>query len=203
MIFGDAGTATALEVASNAAPIHFTWGSDGTGWEAIIRRAGGQRHPYSAETSARIERENGNFRAETDISMNGADVFSFTIREVPKLIGRTLELAGWDIASTDAFVFHQANKFMLQHLAKKVKIPIDKLPISLGEFGNTSSASIPITIVRHLPQLRDRSLQTLLVGFGVGLSWSSAALPLGPLVIPAIVEVKSLGIQPSIAASVS
>ncbi len=203
MIFGDAGTATALEFSPEASPIHFTWGSDGTGWEAIIRRAGGQRFPYSPERAARTERENGNFRAETDIAMNGADVFSFTIREVPKLIGRTLQMAGWDIGNTDAFVFHQANKFMLHHLAKKIKIPLDKLPISLGEFGNTSSASIPITIVRHLPQLRDRTLNSLLVGFGVGLSWSSAALKLGPLVIPPLVEVKSPGAQAPSASAVS
>ena len=191
MIFGDAGTATALELSDTAPPIHFTWGTDGTGWEAIIRRAGGQRFPYTQEASVRIERDNGNFRAETDTYMNGPDVFSFTIREVPGLLRRTLEMAGWGIESTDAFVLHQANKYMLHHLAKKVKIPLDKLPISLSEFGNTSSASIPITIVRHLPQLRDHSLNTLLVGFGVGLSWASAATTLGPLVIPPIVEVES------------
>lgn len=203
MIFGDAGTATALELSPDAPPIHFTWGSDGTGWEAIIRRAGGQRFPYSPETAARTERDNGNFRAETDISMNGADVFSFTIREVPKLISRTLEMAGWNIENADAFVFHQANKFMLHHLAKKIKIPLAKLPISLGEFGNTSSASIPITIARHLPQLRNQSLNSLLVGFGVGLSWSSAALKLGPLVIPPIIEVKSATVQEPALSSVS
>ncbi|MCE0483099.1 MAG: ketoacyl-ACP synthase III [Methylacidiphilales bacterium] len=203
MIFGDAGTATALELSPNSSPIHFTWGSDGTGWETIIRRAGGQRFSYTPELATRTERDNGNFRAETDISMNGADVFSFTIREVPKLIVRTLDMAGWDIESTDTFVLHQANKFMLQHLAKKAKIPPGKLPISLAEFGNTSSASIPITIVRHLPELRERSLHSLLIGFGVGLSWASAALELGPLVLPPIIEVKSAttgSYSPSLAA---
>ncbi len=197
MIFGDAGTATALELSPVASPIHFTWGSDGSGWEAIIRRAGGQRNPYSPEMAARTERDNGNFRAETDISMNGPDVFSFTIREVPKLIERTMKLAGLNIDSTDVFVMHQANQFMLHHLAKKVKIPLQKLPLSLSDFGNTSSASIPITIVRHLPQLVDHTLNTLLVGFGVGLSWSSAALKLGPIVIPPIVEVDSAVTTPS------
>jgi 3-oxoacyl-[acyl-carrier-protein] synthase-3 len=191
MIFGDAGTATALDLSAEAPPIHFTWGSDGTGWEAIIRRAGGQRQPYTPELAVRTERDHGNFRAETDTYMCGPDVFSFTLREVPGLLRRTLTMAGWGIEDTDAFVLHQANKFMLHHLAKKTKIPLEKLPISLGEFGNTSSASIPITLVRRLPQLRERSLNTLLVGFGVGLSWASSALKLGPLVLPPLVEVKS------------
>jgi 3-oxoacyl-[acyl-carrier-protein] synthase-3 len=195
MIFGDAGTATALELSPEAAPIHFTWGSDGTGWEAIIRRAGGQRFPYAPELAIRTERDNGNFRAEMDTSMSGPDVFSFSLREVPSLIRRTLEMAGWKIENADTFVLHQANKFMLQHLAKKIKIPLDKLPMSLAEFGNTSSASIPITIVRHLPQLRHQSLNTLLVGFGVGLSWGSVALTLGPLALPSIIEVEPLAIS--------
>jgi 3-oxoacyl-[acyl-carrier-protein] synthase-3 len=189
-IFGDAGTATALESAPNS-EMSFALGTDGSGAQNLVVPAGCFRLPHSEETSRRIERENGNWRSDENLFMNGAEVFAFTLREVPSLIDRILAVAQWERESVDQFVFHQANKFMLDYLAKKMKLPLVKVPYSLAEYGNTSSASIPLTICAHL---RDTLAQAtpqkmILAGFGVGWSWGACATEMGSLVLPPIQEV--------------
>jgi len=127
--------------------------------------------------------------------MNGAEVFGFTLREVPAMTRSVLAAAGWHMDAVDAFVMHQANRFMLQHLAKKMGIPAARLPLSLTHYGNTSSASIPLTICHALAEeLQGRALNLVLGGFGVGLSWAGAAVVCGPMSVtpPCTCEVPAL-----------
>jgi 3-oxoacyl-[acyl-carrier-protein] synthase-3 len=124
--------------------------------------------------------------------MNGGEIFTFTLREVPTLVQNAREDAGWEIEDVDAFVFHQANRFMLQHLAKKMKLPQDRVVVALENFGNTSSASIPLAITHSLAtRLKTESLRLMLVGFGVGYSWGAIALSCGPLILPDLILVPS------------
>ena len=122
--------------------------------------------------------------------MDGAEIFAFTLREVPPLIQAVLQGAGWSIDQVDAFVFHQANQFMLQHLARRLKLPKDRFILAMEEFGNTGSASVPLAMSARLgPRLRSGSLRTILAGFGVGYSWGAVALTCGPMVMPDVLKV--------------
>jgi 3-oxoacyl-[acyl-carrier-protein] synthase-3 len=107
--------------------------------------------------------------------MSGADIFTFTIREVPPMIKDVLDLSGWNREEVEYFVFHQANSFILNHLAKKMGLDFDRILVSLEEFGNTSVASIPVTIVENRDKLSFDG-KIVLCGFGVGFSWASVAL---------------------------
>jgi len=114
--------------------------------------------------------------------MDGLEVFNFTMKEVPKDLNRLLEYSGIDKDNIDYFVFHQANKFMTDLFAKKLKLPLEKLPMSIGEFGNTSSASIPLTIVARLDEEKLKAAEYLMFsGYGAGLSWGTSILGLKKL----------------------
>ncbi len=189
-IFGDAGTATAIESVRDS-QISFALGSDGAGSENLLVPAGCFRLPHNEKTACRSERENGNWRSDENLFRNGAEVFAFTLREVPALIDGILAVAGWERVSVDQFVFHQANKFMLDHLAKKMKLPIEKVPLSIADYGNTSSASIPLTISACLREklTQSQTQKMVLAGFGVGWSWGACAIEMGSLVLPPILEI--------------
>jgi 3-oxoacyl-[acyl-carrier-protein] synthase-3 len=119
--------------------------------------------------------------------MDGAEVFAFTLKQVPPLMKEILSASGWTLDTLDAFVPHQANLFMLQHLGKRMKLPAGKLILDLEEFGNTSSASIPLALSHQLaPRLRQSPLNLILAGFGVGWSWGAVAATCGPMVMPDI-----------------
>ena len=109
-------------------------------------------------------------------------MFNFTLRSVPGLVNQVLSQAGVESGAVDAFLFHQANLFMLNHLAKKLKIPKERFPTNIDRYGNTSSATIPLLVTSDLSAavLKSR-LHVAMAGFGVGYSWASAYLPLGPL----------------------
>jgi len=184
-LFGDAGTATAIEFASDAPAMDFELGTDGTGFEAIIIPASGFRQPRSAETKVMAPGADGIERSAENIYINGAEVFNFTIKRIPPLVEALLRQTGKNRDDIDYFVFHQANTFMLQHLAKRLKIPPEKFVLAMETVGNTSSASIPLAITMSLREaLADRSCQLVLAGFGVGLSWGAAAITLDACVIP-------------------
>lgn len=190
MLFGDAGTVTALERDDNARPWVFEVGTDGNGQNHLIVPAGGRRQPSTESTRQRTEREGGNIRSDEDLFMNGAEVFAFTLREVPPLVKSVLSNADWSLESVDAFVMHQANRFMLHHLAKKMKLPMDKVVVALEEYGNTSSASVPLAMTHALAnKLKSSELRLLLAGFGVGWSWGAVALTCGLMVMPELVVV--------------
>lgn len=184
---GDAGTATALE-ANESETIHFSLGTDGKGWQQIYVPAGASRKPSDDSTKIFREMNDGVKRCDENAYMNGPEVFAFTLREVPPLVKKILEQSTWSKDDVDFFVFHQANQFILDHLCKRMKLPKEKAPLSLTEFGNTSSASIPLTIQHCLrQQLSGHKLKLTMVGFGVGLSWGAAAAEVGPITIPDLI----------------
>lgn len=195
LIFGDAGSATALERDASASPMAFSLGTDGAGgWKNLIMRASNIRSGRflsNDETKHRKPAEGGNVRSDEDLFMDGSEIFAFTLREVAPLVDSVLGVAGWTKEDVDAFVFHQANKFMLTHLAKSMKLPLEKVPLSLQEYGNTSSASIPVTINFQLgDSLANKSMKVLMAGFGVGFSWAACAAECGPMVVPPIILVE-------------
>ena len=182
-LFGDAGSATALESSNELGnpEISFSLGTDGSGFRNIIVEAGGCRLPAVEDP------------AQGNLSMNGAEVFGFAIQGVPPLVEKTLKYAGWKPENCDDIVFHQANGFMLKHLAEKLNAPLKKVPMCLENYGNTSSASIPLTLVtERRDELRQQIRNYLLVGFGVGWSWGAAALELGQICVPELIELESL-----------
>jgi 3-oxoacyl-[acyl-carrier-protein] synthase-3 len=184
-LVGDAGAATALEWDPSAPPMYFEMGADGGGAEHFIVKAGAFRHPHTPATPERIEREDGTVRSDEDIYMNGAEIFAFSLREVPPLTERVLGQAGWTLDDIDSVVMHQANLFIIQHLAKKMRIPKEKVIENLTSYGNVSGATIPLAISEKMAdQLRSENRRLLLLAFGVGLSWGGVALHCGPVVIP-------------------
>lgn len=194
-LFGDAGSATALEFSEHAAEMCFEFGTDGSGAQHLMVPAGGFRQPRSERTCIRTEREGGIIRSDEELHMNGMEVFAFTLKRVPPMVRAVLGKAGWTMAEVDMAVFHQANRFMLQHLAKSIKIPADKLVLGLEEYGNTSSASIPLAIVtERRSELSRETKRVLMAGFGIGLSWCAATVTVGQIIIPELVEVGDAGV---------
>ena len=172
-LFGDAGTAVAVEIDESAdEPWHFHLGTDGSGEKKLIVPCGGFRNKRTSGSAVRTEREGNNIRSDEDLYMEGPEIFAFTLREVPKLVNNLLDDAQMTLGDIDFVVCHQANKFMLEFLAKRMKIPSDKFVLALENYGNTSSASIPLAMVTHLSgEMKSKELQLLLAGFGVGFSW--------------------------------
>ncbi len=188
-LFGDAGTVTALQYEENAKSIRFDLNSDGSGKDAIIIPHGGLRNLASPESFVKEEIAPGIVRSKMDLALNGLDVFNFSIKEVPNSLKEFLEKIGTTTESYDYFVMHQANKLMNETIRKKMKFAPEKVPYSISKYGNTSSASIPLTIVSELSNdLKNSEKKLLLAGFGVGLSWGSVSLNLKNVVLPEIIE---------------
>jgi len=190
LLFGHAGSATAMENARDTKPIYFEMGSDGGGFKVIYVPAGGCRNPVGANSFQKETLESGGSRGATDVVLDGAEIMNFTMREVPVSIKRLVEYAGRSVTDIDAYVFHQANLFINTQVARKIGIKADQTPTTLYDFGNTSSATIPLTITA---QLRDRiaanSMRVVMSGFGVGLSWASTYWDTENVVCPELVEV--------------
>lgn len=183
-LFGDAGSATALMQDSAESPWHFNLGSDGTGEEHLIVRGGMFRQSFGRNQSSQ--------EAACNLYMDGPEIFSFAMREAPPAARAVLADANWSIETVDSVVMHQANLFLLKQLAKRLSIPTEKQSISLDRYGNTSSASIPLTIVDRLAdRSNSENLRLLLMGFGVGYSWGTATITLGPIPKPRIVILNS------------
>lgn len=192
-LFGDAGAATALELDPDAPAMDFVLGTDGAGAQHLIMPAGGFRSPHGPATVEVTEREGGNRRSDEHTYMNGAEVFTFTLRSIPPLIRETLAARGWHTNDVDAFVFHQASTFMLKNLQRACALPTERFVVGLEEYGNTSSASIPLAIVDRLRgRLTTHSERLLLAGYGIGWSWAAAAVEIGPCVIPEVVVVPDI-----------
>jgi 3-oxoacyl-[acyl-carrier-protein] synthase III len=178
-LFGDAAAATLIQsrqdTETKIGP--FVYGTDGKGANNLIVPAGGLRMPHSDESSLVVEDDQGNFRSQDNLYMNGSEIFTFTLKSVPKAVNDLLVLSGRSLEDIDLFVFHQANKFMLEHLCKKIKIPPQKFYMSFKNYGNTVSSTIPIALK---DAERDGKLKSgdlvMLVGFGVGYSWGATLL---------------------------
>lgn len=191
-IFGDAGTATALESDPSAPPMFFQLGTDGEGYPHLIVPGGCYRNQASEETLRRTADADGTERDAHKLRMNGPEVFAFTLREVPSMFSGVMKAASWSMDDLGAFIPHQANLMMLQHLAKRMKIPKEKVVLALEEFGNTSSASVPLALTHGLQnQLRSGPVNTVMAGFGVGWSWGAVAATWGPMVMSDLVLLKS------------
>ena len=189
-LFGDAGTATAIELQENTPPkMTFNLQTDGKGYKAIIIPDGGIRNFADKETSFEYEKiDEGIYRNKFNIALNGVDVFNFSLREVRPNIKKVLEFASLTNDDVDYFVFHQANKLMNETIRRQLRLPEEKVPYSLKDYGNTSSASIPLTIVTNLSEeVRNKKLRFLLSGFGVGLSWGSVILETENIICPEII----------------
>lgn len=172
-LFGDAGTATLLTLSSTTRQWHGNMLTDGAGADAIIVQSGMQRHKPSPQSFDMQDIAPGIRRSPMHLLLKGEEIFAFSLREVPPSVSALLQHAGQDIASVDFFVMHQANRLMNETLRKKLKFPPEKTPYCLGDFGNTSSASIPLTLVTRLADALKQPQRLLLSGFGVGLSWGN------------------------------
>jgi 3-oxoacyl-[acyl-carrier-protein] synthase III len=182
-LIGDAASVAVLERSAGAAPIEARLKMDGSGREALMIPAGGLRQPSNASTAELVEDAEGNFRALDNLRMDGSAVFNFVLSEVPELIGALLEETGTAVEDVDAFLCHQPNRFMLNKLADKLKVPHDKMPSNIVEqFGNSSGVTIPMATVTNLGErLLAEKLHVCLSGFGVGLTWGAMLMDLGPL----------------------
>lgn len=188
-LFGHAGTVTAVEYCEGAKGFQFHFGTDGSGYDAIITPDGGSRNQVSPKTFE-LEEVEGKMMHRMQTRMKGMDVFAFGISTAPKTVKKLAEHYEFDYQEADYFVFHQANMKMNNMIAKKLKLVPEKVPSCMYEFGNTSSASIPLTIVT---QLKDRAAiptKYICCGFGVGLSWGTVAFETENIIISDLVEVE-------------
>jgi 3-oxoacyl-[acyl-carrier-protein] synthase III len=189
-LFGDGGVAAIIEKNEKYGKSYFSLHSDGSRESLIKINAGGYRNPSSAETvKEKVVDEFGNIRSEEQGYMNGADVFNFVIREIPKDFKALLEFSNTDINLIDYFLFHQANTYINGYLIKKLKLEAEKVPSSIEKFGNTSSVSIPLTIVSELQNALKTNKKLLLSGFGVGMTWATAIMNFDDCKISEIVEI--------------
>lgn len=177
-LFGDAGSATALEFDTEASSLFFQLSSDGAGKEAIMVEDGGSRNGVKEDTFVEKEIAPGIKRSKRHLRLDGIEIFNFALREVAPSIEELYAFSGRKIDQTDYFVFHQANKLINESVRKKLKIlATEKVLYSLEKFGNTSSASIPLTMVTELNKVSDaEKLDLCLSGFGVGFSWASCLM---------------------------
>ena len=182
-LVGDAASITIVERSGDDTPIHANLKVDGARREALMIPAGGMRTPSSPETAV-LERDGeNNFRAKDHLCMDGTAVFNFVQVDLPPLIEDLFRRAGSTTSDVDYFLFHQPNRFMLEKLAEALKIPFHKMPSNVVEhYGNSSGVTIPIAIAHNLREkLLVSTTQACLAGFGVGLTWASMLLRLGPL----------------------
>ncbi|ESQ93450.1 3-oxoacyl-ACP synthase III family protein [Asticcacaulis benevestitus] len=192
-LFGDAGSATALEIDPQADDMpnshwYGVFGTDGSGAAHIMVEAGGLKHPLLPPKEPHSPEKLEELYRKSRLHLNGTEVFNFTLKNVPGLVKAIFETSGTTIEDVDYVLFHQANVFMLNHLRKKSGLPEDKVPVAMETFGNTSSASIPLTIAAKLSQIFDKPQSLIMMGFGVGWSWSAIKLTVGPMPAPQIVE---------------
>lgn len=192
ILFGDAGTATAIEFDKSAKPSYFTLGTDGSGANSLIIEAGGFRKPSSDLTKiSKNHPKDQVMRSEEDLFMDGTAVFSFTLSTIPKAIEELLSLANLPKENVDSWLFHQANKFMLDYFGQKVGIDADKVPMNIGKYGNTSPPSLPLLITTEGGEtgFANENKTVAMLGFGVGFSWGGALLELDNIIIPKVIYV--------------
>lgn len=191
-IFGDAGVAALVERNPKFGDSYISLNSDGSRADLIMIKAGGYRHMSTPETlKERVIDEYGNMRSDEQGYMKGGDVFNFVIREIPRDIKNTLATANATADQMDYIVFHQANNFINSYIAKKMKLNVEKIPHTIEKFGNTSSVSVPLTIVSELNGKLDGQKTLLMSAFGVGMTWASGIIPFVDCKISDIVEVEN------------
>jgi 3-oxoacyl-[acyl-carrier-protein] synthase-3 len=177
-VFSDAASATFLERCAEDRPAHFVMGSDGKGWDKLIKPFGGMRLPYTKDVfDIKVEDAHGNIWTPEQSLMAGEEVFAFTMEVAPSLIKACLREAGWSVADVDLFAIHQANRQILEMIVSKAGIPLDKTPIDVfSKYANSSTNSV-VTVL--CDQRKESKLgNTVMCTFGIGLSWGGAAIDL-------------------------
>jgi 3-oxoacyl-[acyl-carrier-protein] synthase-3 len=187
-LFGDAGTATALEFDLGAKPIEFYHGTRGKDYKSIYAKNGGFRYTMDEEALKYVEYgANIKYRG-IDVVMDGMSVFGFGLSMGPKSVDSLCEHFGVDKDKVDYFLFHQANKYMNDKIRKKLKIDESKVPYSMQNFGNTSCASIPLTLVSQCnEEYATRKLNSVACSFGVGLAWGCVHFETDHIICPELI----------------
>lgn len=170
MLFGDGGAAVLLEKTAEDCVINGLLRSDGNGYKAIIVPAGGFRNMNATEET--MLWGDGNKRTLYHANMNGTDVFSFTISDVPRAVKDFWKRTNTTAEDYDCYAMHQANQYIHKQLSKKLKVPMEKMPLCLERYGNTSAPAIPLTLCdAYGKEKTENTIKVLMCGFGVGLSW--------------------------------
>ena len=188
MLFGDGGAAILLEKTNDTqAQIMVSLKTDGNGYRSIIAPAGGFLNMDAPHED--MVWSDGNTRNLYNSYMNGTDVFSFTISDVPKTVKEFMAKTGTGPDDYDCFAFHQANQFIHKQLSKKLKIPMEKMPLCLDRFGNTSAPAAALTLCDAYGEDHSSTpVRTMLCCFGVGLSWGVASVEITPSDVYPIIE---------------
>jgi 3-oxoacyl-[acyl-carrier-protein] synthase-3 len=176
-IFGDAAAAIWISTNPGGGAVgKITLGTDGRGAKNLIVKNGAIRYSRTADQSLQPDKD-GNFFNDNYLYMNGTEIFNFTLESVPALVKQILQKNQLQQEDIDLFIFHQANRFMLEYLRKKIKIPQEKFFIAMEHCGNTVSSSIPIAMNHAFTEKKiKKGSRVLLAGFGVGYSWGGTVL---------------------------
>jgi 3-oxoacyl-[acyl-carrier-protein] synthase-3 len=185
-LMGDAGSAILIEKADGF-DADFVLHSDGSGYKHLIIPEGGARVPFNEHSLEEIVQDES-IRRAVDMYMDGAEVFNFTIKVVPTMFDELFQFANISKEDIDYFVLHQANRYILQNISKRLDIGEEKLPMStVTTYGNQNSASIPGTINGFLSnEFENKKLKTLFAGFGIGLSWGACLVDIEKIYAPKI-----------------
>ena len=192
MLFGDGGAALLFEKTNETvAPIHIINKTDGNGYKFIIAPAGGFRNLNAPKNE--MVWPDGNIRTLYNTYMNGTDVFSFTISDVPKTIKEFFEKTKTSVEDYDCFAFHQANHFIHKQLSKKLKIPFDKMPLCLNRYGNTSAPAVALALCDAYGECEETQiLNVMFCCFGIGLSWGVASATVDTKIIYPVIETDAI-----------
>ena len=181
-VFGDAAAATLLTAVDSEKPLlgPFHYGTDGSGGVNLVVPAGGMRRPRNVASGSEAPDDQGNIRSQDNLFMDGPEIFNFTISAVPDSVDGLLKKAALNMEDINLFVFHQANRYMLDHLRKRMRIPAEKFYLAMQHCGNTVSSTIPIALKHaELEGVLPPGSLVMLVGFGVGYSWGATLLRTG------------------------
>jgi 3-oxoacyl-[acyl-carrier-protein] synthase-3 len=190
-ILGDGGTATLVEADPAADDIVIELLTDGSRFQNLYVPAGGFRRPSTDATRLVQEQSDGGIRSDENLYMNGMEIFKFSATDVVRSIADFMDAEKLSSENVDSLFLHQANGFMNEKIARKLKFPDAKVPYTIGFYGNTGSASIPLTMAHHFStKAAPSSERCLLSGFGVGLSWGVVSATLDGVHSPPVVELE-------------
>ena len=189
-LFGDAGSATAIEYSVGSVGFKVHSGTDGSKFEAINIPDGGFRNQTKLDSLEMTKFEEGVIRNKLQYVMDGAAVFTFTITTVPKSIALLMEKSNIENENIDFLLLHQANKMIVDKVSRKLKFEENRVPTSYEKFGNTSCSSIPLTMVYKIQSnLKTQKLNLIACGFGSGLSWATAYFETENIICPNLIEI--------------
>ena len=186
-LFGDCGTALALEYDPAAEEIVIDFNTLGSGYEALMTPHGGFRHPITPQSFEYEDFGNGIVRAPKDTLINGMDVFAFAISRPPVSIKKVMQQYDLNTDNVDYFLIHQANKLIVDRIVKKLKLPLEKTPYDLQEFGNLGGCSIPMLTTYNLKEeLTTRPLTLVCSAFGLGLTWGTMVMRTQRMIVESV-----------------